>query len=73
MSPHTKGKVQAPITLENISEEKRKKTATTKPGERGGGGGGEEKMGERVLVVDSFKLHLNAFIVIPGRSNCTND
>ena len=26
-----------------------------------------------VLVVDSFKLHLNAFIVIPGSSNCTND
>ena len=29
--------------------------------------------GKAVLVVDSFKLHLNAFIVIPSRSNCTND
>ena len=122
MSPHTKGKVQAPITLENICGEKRKNCNTHNNkawGEgqwgRGGGRGGEsgwknlmgwknpaqketdraneshdrcsELLGMRmpkdrwaqaltctaILVVDSFKLHLNAFIVIPGRWNCTND
>ena len=53
MSPHTKGKKQAPVTLENISGEKRKKsgtTTTTNPGERGGGGG--EKMAERTSWAD---------------------
>ena len=43
MSPHTKGKEQAPVTLENNNGEKKPTgtTTTTKPreGRRGGGGG----------------------------------
>ena len=45
MSPYTKGKKQAPITLENISGEKRKKNLEQQQQqilERGVGGGGEE-------------------------------
>ena len=50
MSPHTKGKVQAPITLENISGEKRKKLQQQQQQSLGRGaglGGGGVKMAER--------------------------
>ena len=46
MSPHTKGKEQAPVTLENISGEKRKKiwnnNNNNKSWREGWGGGGGE-------------------------------
>ena len=42
MSPHTKGKEQAPITLKNISGEK-----TNKAQGEGGGGGEGKKMANR--------------------------
>ena len=43
MSPHTKGKEQAPVTLENTSGEKRNTTTNNKAlGEEGG-----KKMAER--------------------------
>ena len=45
MSPHTKGKEQAPVTLENTSGEKRSTTNNNKAlGEEGG-----KKIGERTL------------------------